>query len=169
MPNNNQLNRTICTSITNNFNDILNNFKFIDSLCNVSDSYNKISDLKRADADSDIQSLLESNKRIIDNLVARGLIRTELVHTSSPDVNTFKAVFFLQYISAPNVTSNINLYEVDLSFFYTVNNAQNDYDPTSNAVTYADEDNADYIQEVTAVKVSIEKLIDLVGSLKDSF
>ena len=40
-----------------------------------------------------------------------------------------------------------------------------DYDPTSNAVTYADEDNANYIQEVTAVKGSIEKLIDLVGSL----
>ena len=169
MPNNNQLNRTICTSVTNNFNDILNNFKFIDSLCNVSDALNKIADLKRADADSDIQSLLDASKNIIDNLVARGLIKTELVRTSSPAVNTFKVIFYLQYVSAPNVTSNINLYEVDLSFFYTVNSGATDYDPIANAVTYASEDNADYIQEVTAVKLSIEKLIDLVGSLKDSF
>jgi len=169
MPNNNQLNRTICTSVSNNFTNILNNFKFIDSLCNVSDSLNKIADLKKTDANSDIQSLLDACKNIIDNLVARGLIRTELAHTSSPNVNTFKAIFYLQYASGPNATSNIDLYEVDLSFFYTVNNAQNDYDPTSNAITYADEDNADYIEEVTAVKTSIEKLIDLVGSLKESF
>ena len=50
-----------------------------------------------------------------------------------------------------------------------MNSAVTDYDPIANAVTYASEDNADYIQEVTAVKLSIEKLIDLVGSLKDSF
>lgn len=169
MPNLNQLNRTIITSVAKNFNDILNNFKFIDSLCNVSDSLNKISDLLKADVDSDIQNLLISNKNIIDNLVARGLTIIELVHDTSPNVNTFKTVFYLQYTSAPNVSSNINMYEVDLSFFYTVNNAQDDYDPTSNAITYADEQNADYIKEVNAVKTSIEKLLNLIDSLRDSF
>ncbi len=169
MPNQNQLNRTICTSVTTNFNDILNNFKFIDSLCNVTDAYNKITDLMRADADSDVQQLLESNKTIIDNLVARGIVKISLVNSSSPSVNTFKTIFYLQFISAPNVSSDLNLYEVDLSFFYTVNNAEDNYEPTSNALTYASQNNASYIHEVTEVKKSIEKLIDLVASLKDSF
>ncbi len=169
MPILNQLNRTICTSVTTNFTDILNNFNFIDSLCNVTDAYNKITDLKKADGDSDVQSLLSANKLIIDNLVARGIIGKELVHTSSPDVNTFKVVFYLQYISAPNVSSNINLYELDLSFFYTVNNAETDYTPTSNASTYSDENNAEYIGQVSDVKKSIGKLLDLVASLKESF
>ncbi len=169
MPNQNQLNRTICTSVTNNFNDILNNFKFIDSLCNVTDAYNKITDLMRADADSDVQQLLESNKTIIDNLVARGIVKISLANGSSPSVNSFKTIFYLQFISAPNVSSDLNLYEVDLSFFYTVNNAEDDYEPTSNALTYASQNNASYIHEVTEVKKSIEKLIDLVASLKDSF
>ncbi len=169
MPNQNQLNRTICTSVTTNFNDILNNFKFIDSLCNVTDAYNKITDLMRPDADSDVQQLLESNKTIIDNLVARGIVKISLVNSSSPSVNTFKTIFYLQFISAPNVSSDLNLYEVDLSFFYTVNNAEDGYEPTSNALTYASQNNASYIHEVTEVKKSIEKLIDLVASLKDSF
>ena len=169
MPNNNQLNRTICTSVSNNFTNILNNFKFIDSLCNVTDNYNKITDLMRADADSDVQQLLGSNKTIIDNLVARGIVKISLDNGSSPSVNTFKTIFYLQFVSAPNVSSDLNLYEVDLSFFYTVNNAEDDYDPTSNALTYAAQNNASYIHEVSEVKKSIEKLIDLVASLKDSF
>ncbi len=110
MPVTNQLNRTIATSVINNFTDILNNFKFIDSLCNVVDAFNKISDLTKADNQSDIQSLLTSNKSIIDNLVARGIIKLELVNSSSPLENSTKVIFFLQYTSSPNVVSDINLY-----------------------------------------------------------
>ncbi len=171
MPVTNQLNRTIANSVINNFTDILNNFKFIDSLCNVVDSYNKISDLAKADNQSDIQSLLTSNKSIIDNLVARGIIKLELVNTVSPLVNTTKVIFFLQYTSSPNVVSDINLYEVDLSFFYTTNADQDDYSPISNATTYppSEANNADYIAEVTSVKKSISQLLDLVASLRESF
>ncbi len=171
MPVTNQLNRTIATSVINNFTDILNNFKFIDSLCNVVDAFNKISDLTKADNQSDIQSLLTSNKSIIDNLVARGIIKLELVNSSSPLENSTKVIFFLQYTSSPNVVSDINLYEVDLSFFYTVNGAEDDYSPTSNADTYppTEANNSSYIAQVTAVKKSISQLLDLTNSLKDSF
>jgi len=59
------------------------------------------------------------------------------------------------------------LYEIDFSFFYTV--ANDDYVPKSNAVTYANENNTDYIEGVNAVLTNIQKQIELISSIKDSF
>lgn len=175
-----QLAKSILRTVAPNMVCVSNNLNLCNSITCVFDINGYITDLETDGSTSEIYTLLNACKGIMDNLVARGLaLYTTTLATTTPLVsNKVLFIFYLPYNTTLTSTNNINLYQVDLSNFYTASASQSNqnntsyYDVSANSETYWDGgstiigvDNAIYIGNLTTLINQIQMLLSLIADI----
>ena len=171
-----QMQSSILSVVPTSMTSILHNFKLMNSLTTSVNQNNLITDL--ISPQSNTQTLLNSNKIIIDSLISRGYISltTQVAANGNastntqPVPNTVTLGFYLPYSSDPFNTQNMVLYTVNLSDFYTATNNTGSYNVTPNNIIYNQTpgsivSNGTYIQKVGNVVSGITSLISFINNI----
>ena len=141
----------------------LANVNIMAGVASVTDGEGDINDLSNAGTKT--QTVLVAIKALIDNMVARKMLKIEL----DAAAGSVKVQFYVNYNSSLTVQTSLVLYEFEITNFFTATSSSV-YEAKANGVLYPSpaNDNALYYGKVTKLQSNLQELITLINTIQNA-
>ena len=148
----------------------LANIQIMSAASVVTDGNGDISDLLLVGQLSNTQQILAAIKALIDNMVARNMLKIVTVAAGSVVVQ-----FYVNFNSSLTAQSQMTLYSIDLSKFFlgvisTAPGVVGTYELLTNAVIYPGPsyNNPTYYANLTALQQAFHQLVTLINTIQNA-